>query len=137
MDANTKGPVLISIVDDDESIRKGLGRLFRSVGFEVNGFASAEEFLTSGDLQRSSCLILDLRMPGMGGLELQSRLAAGHWQIPVIFLTAHSDEQARAQALKAGAIEFVSKPFNEASLIRDVNKAVDQHRSNAHLLLEN
>ena len=123
---------MISIVDDDESIRKGLGRLFRSVGFEVDGFASAEEFLNTGDLQRSSCLILDLRMPGMSGLELQSRLAAGQWQIPIIFLSAHSDEQSRALALKAGAIEFVSKPFNEASLIRDVNKAVDQHRSNAH-----
>ncbi|HTG14062.1 MAG TPA: response regulator [Blastocatellia bacterium] len=132
MIANTKGAVLISIVDDDESIRKGLGRLFRSVGFEVDGFASAEEFLNTGDLQRSSCLILDLRMPGMSGLELQSRLAAGQWQIPIIFLSAHSDEQSRALALKAGAIEFVSKPFNEASLIRDVNKAVDQHRSNAH-----
>ena len=132
MDSNTKGPALISIVDDDESIRKGLGRLFRSVGFDVDGFASAEEFLNSGDLQRSSCLILDLRMPGMGGLELQSRLVAGNCRIPVIFLTAHSDEQARAQALKAGAIGFVSKPFNEESLIRDVNKAVDQHRSNSH-----
>ena len=132
MNSNTKGPALISIVDDDESIRKGLGRLFRSVGFDVDGFASAEEFLNSGDLQRSSCLILDLRMPGMSGLELQSRLAAGQWQIPIIFLSAHRDEQSRAQALKAGAIDFVSKPFNEASLIRDVNKAVDQHRSNAH-----
>ena len=69
-------------------------------------------------------------MPGMGGLELQSRLVAGHWQIPVIFLTAGSDEQSRVQALKAGAIDFVSKPFNEASLLRDVNKAVAQHRSN-------
>ena len=132
MDSNTKGPALISIVDDDESIRKGLGRLFRSVGFEVDGFASAEEFLNSGDLQRSSCLILDLRMPGMSGLELQSRLVADNCQIPVIFLTAHRDEQSRAQALKAGAIDFVCKPFNEASLIRDVNKAVDQHRSNSH-----
>ena len=132
MTANTRGPVLISIVDDDESIRKGLGRLLRSVGFEVNGFESAEAFLDSADLQRSSCLILDLRVPGMGGLELQRRLAAGHSQIPIIFLTAHSDELARAQALKAGAIDFVSKPFNEESLIRDVNKAVDQHRSNNH-----
>ena len=136
MDANTRGPALISIVDDDDSIRKGLGRLFRSVGFDVEGFASAEEFLNSGDLRRSSCLILDLRMPGMGGLELQSRLIAGRWQIPVIFLTAHSDEQSRAQALKAGAIDFVGKPFDEESLIRDVNKAVDQHRLNADWLLE-
>lgn len=128
---------MISIIDDDESIRKGLGRLFRSVGFDVNSFASAEEFLNSGDLQRSSCLILDLRMPGMDGLELQSRLVSSNCQVPIVFLTAHNDEQSREQALKAGAIDFVQKPFNEASLIRDVNKAVDQHRSNAHRPLEN
>lgn len=128
---------MISIIDDDESIRKGLGRLFRSVGFDVNSFASAEEFLNSGDLQRSSCLILDLRMPGMDGLELQSRLVSSNCQVPIVFLTAHNDEQSREQALQAGAIDFVQKPFNEASLIRDVNKAVDQHRSNAHQPLEN
>lgn len=132
MDTNTRGSALISIVDDDESIRKGLVRLFRSVGFDADAFASAEEFLDSGDRQRSSCLILDLRMPGMGGLELQSRLVACDWQIPVIFLSAHSDEQSRVQALQAGAIAFISKPFNEATLICDVNRAVDQYRSNAH-----
>jgi FixJ family two-component response regulator len=123
---------LISIVDDDESIRKGLGRLFKSVGFDVQCFGSAEEFLNSGDFQGSACLILDLRMPGMDGLELQRRLIADNWQIPIVFLTAHSDEHSRAQAMKAGAIDFVDKPFNEASLIRNVNKAVDRHRSNGH-----
>ena len=123
---------LISIVDDDESIRTALKRLFRSVGFDVAVFASAEEFLNSGDLQTSSCLILDLRMPGMDGLELQGRLAASHCRIPIVFLTAHSDEITRAKALRAGAISFLSKPFSEESLIRDVTVAVDQHRLNAH-----
>jgi FixJ family two-component response regulator len=126
------GTTLISIVDDDESIRKGLRRLLRSAGFDVDLFASAEEFLESGDLKTSACLILDLRMPGMGGLELQRRLIADRCQIPIIFLTAHNDEQSRAQALKAGAINYVCKPFDEASLIRDVDIAVDQHRLNAH-----
>jgi FixJ family two-component response regulator len=130
---NTRsGGTLISIVDDDESIRTALKRLFRSAGFDVAIFGSAEEFLTSGDLQDSACLILDLRMPGMDGLELQHRLIASDCQIPIVFLTAHTDEHARAQALKAGAISFLCKPFSEESLIRDVNVACDQHRLNAH-----
>lgn len=127
-----EGTALISIVDDDESIRKGLKRLFMSVGFDVEVFASAEEFLSSRSLLDSACLILDLRMPGMSGLELQSVLTSCNRQIPVIFLTAHNDEHARAQALRGGAISFLCKPFSEDTLIRDVNIAVDQHRLNAH-----
>ena len=122
---------LISIVDDDQSIRKGLKRLFESVGFDVDVFASGDEFLDSDAPRNSACLILDLRMPGMNGLELQSRLISCNCLVPVIFLTAHDDEQARAQALGAGAVSFLCKPFNEESLIRDVNLAVDQHRLNA------
>ena len=120
---------LISIVDDDDSIRRGLGRLLRSAGFNVEEFASGEDFLISGDLRGSSCLILDLRMPGMSGLELQSRLNADHCRVPVIFLTAHSDALTREQAIGAGAFAFFHKPFDEATLIRDVNLAIDQHRS--------
>ncbi len=127
-----EGTALISIVDDDESIRKGLKRLFMSVGFDVEVFASAEEFLSSRSLLDSACLILDLRMPGMSGLELQSVLTSCNRQIPVIFLTAHNDEHARAQALRGGAISFLCKPFSEDTLIRDVNLAVDQHRLNVH-----
>ena len=126
------GTALISIVDDDESIRKGLKRLFTSVGFDVEVFASAEEFLDSRSLQDSACLILDLRMQGMSGLELQSVLTSSNRRVPVIFLTAHNDEHARAQALRGGAISFLCKPFSEDALIRDVNKAVDQHKLNAH-----
>ena len=127
-----KGSALISIVDDDASIRKALKRLFISMGFEVTVFSSAEEFLCSRSLHDSACLILDLRMPGMSGLELQSVLISCNRKIPVIFLTAHYDEQARTQALRAGAIDFLCKPFVEESLMRDVNIAVDQHRTNAH-----
>ena len=123
---------MISIVDDDESIRKALKRLFTSVGFDVEAFASAEEFLSSRSLPDSACLILDLRMPGMSGLELQSVLTSCDRRIPVIFLTAHNDEHARDQALRGGAISFLCKPFSEETLIRDVNLAVDQHRLNAH-----
>jgi len=123
---------LISIVDDDASIRKALRRLFISVGFDVASFASAEEFLSSSLLLESSCLILDLRMPGMSGLELQSVLTSCNRQIPVIFLTAHNDEQARAQALRAGAIDYLCKPFSEESLLRNVNFAVDQQKLKSH-----
>jgi FixJ family two-component response regulator len=123
-----KGTALVSIVDDDESIRIGLSRLLKSVGFDVDIFASGEAFLDSGDLQASACLILDLRMPGMSGLELQRRLISCNCQVPIIFLTAHNDEQARAQAIRAGAIDFLVKPFREESLIRYINLAVDQHR---------
>jgi FixJ family two-component response regulator len=127
-----KGTSLISIVDDDASIRKALKRLFTSVGFDVASFASAEEFLSSTLLPESSCLILDLRMPGMSGLELQSVLTSCDRQIPVIFLTAHNDEQARAQALRGGAIDYLCKPFSEEALLRNVNFAVDQHKLKAH-----
>lgn len=126
------GTPLISVVDDDESIRKALRRLFISLGFDVEVFASAEDFLSSTHVLDSSCLILDQRMPGMSGLELQSVLISFNRNIPVIFLTAHNDELSRAQALKAGAISFLCKPFTEESLIRDVNLAIDQHRINAH-----
>jgi FixJ family two-component response regulator len=131
MDVFTGGPVLISIVDDDESIRVGLSRLFKALGFDVDVFASGEEFLNSGDLRSSACLVLDLRMPGMDGLELQRRLISSNCQIPIVFLTAHYNEQARAQALTAGAISFLHKPFNEESLISNVHLAVEQYRLNA------
>jgi FixJ family two-component response regulator len=127
-----RGSALISIVDDDESIRRALKRFFTSLGFEVAVFASAEEFLSSRLLLDCACLILDLRMSGMSGLELQSVLNTCNRQIPVIFLTAHNDEHARAQALRAGAIDYLRKPFSEDSLLRDVNLAVDQHRLRAH-----
>ena len=132
MEYHTSGPGLISIIDDDMSVRVGLKRLFKSVGFEVADFASGEEFLNFGGLQSSDCLVLDLRMPGMDGLELQSRLISENHQIPIVFLTAHGDDQVRGKAMSDGAISFICKPFNEESLIRDVKKAVSQHRLGSH-----
>jgi FixJ family two-component response regulator len=114
----------ISIVDDDESVRESLASLLRSVGFEVRAFASAQDFLTSGQPHATGCLLLDVRMPGMSGLELQERLAAADVRVPIVFLTAHGDEEARARALRAGAIEFLTKPFSEKALLDSVHAAL-------------
>ena len=108
---------LISIVDDDASVRKSLCGLVRSVGFAAEAFASAKEFLSSGNVRDTHCLILDVRMPGMGGLELQRRLAADGCAVPVVFITAHGDAASRAQALEAGAVECLLKPFSEEALL--------------------
>lgn len=113
--------VLISIVDDDASVRESLGGLMRSVGFRVRAFASAEEFLESDQLRQTDCLILDVRMPGMGGLELQRRLVASGARIPVIFVTAHGGHDGgRRRALSAGAVEYLTKPFSDAALLKAV-----------------
>ena len=117
-------PPLISVVDDDESVRESLSGLIRSVGFGAKVFASAEEFLTSNRLLDTDCLILDVRMPGMNGLELQRRLAASHTSIPVIFITAHGDEEARARALNGGAVEYLLKPFSEDALLKAIDMAL-------------
>lgn len=117
-------PTLISVVDDDESVRESLEGLMRSVGFAVKTFSSAEEFLKSDQLRETACLILDLRMPGMAGLELQRRLIADRHQIPVIFITAHgSDREARAEALRNGALAFLDKPLSEDVLLNAVRHA--------------
>lgn len=111
------GVPLIAIVDDDDSLRKSLDNLLRSVGFRTQGFASAEAFLSSTHIHDTTCLILDVRMPGMSGLELQHQLVATNWRIPIIFVTAHVDDDARAQALAAGAVDFLYKPFREEALL--------------------
>ena len=114
----------ISVVDDDDSVRESLSGLIRSVGFGVMVFASAEEFLNSSHLSDTNCLILDVRMPGMNGLELQRRLAASHRSIPVIFITAHGDEEARVRALNGGAVEYLLKPFSEEALLKAIDTAL-------------
>jgi FixJ family two-component response regulator len=117
----------VSIVDDDESIRESIKSLLRSVGVRADSFASAEEFLNAGYQHDAACLILDVRMPGMGGLELQQRLAAAGRRIPIIFITAHvSDEEARRRALQSGAIDFLFKPFSEEVLLNDVYTALSR-----------
>ena len=116
----------ISIVDDDESVREAIKGLFRSVGLRADVYASGREFLESDAPTDTACLILDVRMPGMSGLELQARLAASHYKIPIIFITAHaSDRQARTRALKAGAVDFLLKPFKDEVLLQHVYEALE------------
>ena len=115
---------LISVVDDDDSVRESLGGLIRSVGFAVKVFASAEEFLNSDHLRNTDCLILDVRMPGMNGLELQRQLAASDRKIPVIFITAHGDEEVRSRALNGGAVDYLLKPFSEEALLNAIDAAL-------------
>jgi FixJ family two-component response regulator len=116
---------LISVVDDDHSVRESLARLIRSVGFAVQAFGSAEEFLRAGPGRRPDCLILDIRMPGMNGLELQRELSASDDDLPVIFITAHgSDEEVRARALGAGAVDYLLKPLREEEVLKAINTAL-------------
>lgn len=122
------GNPVISIVDDDESVREAIESLIKSVGLNAQVFASAEEFLNSNRIKETSCLILDMRMPGMSGLELQGRLSAAGQGIPIIFISAHSDDQTRAQALGAGAVDFLFKPFSETALVDAVRAAVGQSK---------
>jgi FixJ family two-component response regulator len=112
---------LISIVDDDGAVRKSLRGLIRSVGYEVEVFASAEEFLNSERLHDTDCLILDVRMPEMSGPGLQRQLATGDCRIPVIFITAHGDKAARSQAMKDGAVDYLFKPFSEEALLNAIH----------------
>lgn len=116
----------VSVVDDDESIREAIKSLLRSVGIEANVFASAEDFLNSDYTRDTACLILDVRMPGMSGLELQQRLVSANCLLPIIFITAHaSDEGARSRALQSGAVDFLLKPFSEEALLNDVYAALE------------
>jgi len=115
---------LISVVDDDDSVRESLRGLIRSVGFAVKVFASAEEFLNSDHLRNTDCLILDVRMPGMNGLELQRQLAASDRKIPVIFITAHGDDEVRSRALNGGAVDYLLKPFSEEALLNAIDAAL-------------
>jgi len=119
---------LISVVDDDTSVRESLQCLIRSFGFAVEAFASAEEFLNSDHLPNTRCMILDVRMPGMNGLELQRRLEASRREIPVIFITAHGDETARSQALRGGAVDYLLKPFPEEALLHAIHAALNLRR---------
>jgi len=117
---------LISVVDDDDSVRESLQALIRSVGFKVNVFPSAEAFLDSEHLHNTDCLILDVRMPGMNGLELQGELNARRVPVPIIFMTAHeSDEEARSRALRNGAVEYLIKPISETVLLNAVGAALN------------
>lgn len=119
-------PHRISIIDDDVSIREALKGLMRSVQFDVEAFASAEEFLASERLADTACLILDVHLPGMSGFELQNLLNVERRDIPVIFITAHADDASRDRALKAGAIEFLSKPVRRVPLFQAIEMAMER-----------
>jgi len=114
----------IFLIDDDESIRKAVGRLLRSAGLIVETFASAEEFMRSPGMAAPGCLILDVHLPGLSGLELQQRLTAEGEGVPIVFITAYNDDQARERALRTGAIAFLQKPFEEQSLLDAVARAL-------------
>ena len=115
---------LVAIVDDDDLMRNALQGLLKSVGLPARAFASAEEFLLSGQQRQTACLIADIRMPGMSGLELQAKLKAERCRIPTIFITAHGDAKMRMQALRAGAVEFLAKPFDDEVLLGNVRAAL-------------
>ena len=115
---------MVAIVDDDELMRSALQGMLKSVGLPSHAFASAEEFLASGEQERTACLITDIRMPGMSGLELQTKLNAQHYRIPTIFITGHGDTRMRMQALRAGAVEFLAKPFDDEVLLESVRAAL-------------
>ena len=116
---------LIAIVDDDDLVRNAVQGLLKSVGLPARAFASAEEFLVSGQQRQTACLIADIRMPGMSGLELQAKLNAERCRIPTIFITAHGDVKMRMQALRAGAVEFLAKPFDDEVLLENVRVALN------------
>jgi FixJ family two-component response regulator len=115
---------LISIVDDDPPVRKSLERLIKAHGFRTETFASAEDFLETGELEETACLILDLRLPGMSGLDLQNRLWAESNRIPIVFVSAHDEAESRNRAMKAGAVAFLGKPFNDEVLLQSVQSVM-------------
>ena len=124
----TEIPV-ISIVDDDEAVREAIESLMKSVGYVARVFPSAMDFLESGQAVDTGCLILDLQMPGMSGLELQSRLVASKSEVPIIFISAHSDAEVRARALEAGAVGFLKKPFSEDALLTAIKSSLEGRKS--------
>jgi len=116
---------LVVVVDDDELVRIALQRLLKSAGFAVTSFESAEDLLESGRISEIACLIADIRMPGMSGLDLQAKLKADGSATPIIFITAHGDEKMRLQAMRAGAVGFLAKPFDSGVLLDRVRAALE------------
>ena len=116
---------MVAVVEDDDSYRVAVRRLLKSAGFSVQSFATAEDFLRSGRQHETGCLITDIRMPGMSGLDLQAKLNADHCLIPTIFITAHGDEDMRLQAMRGGAVKFMVKPFDGEILLESVRAAFE------------
>ena len=123
---NDKAAPIIYLVDDDEAVRDALGMLFKSIGLEHEAFAPALDFLQEYDVRRHSCLVADIRMPGLSGLELQQRLNEQRSEIPIIFITGHGDVPMAVTAMKSGAVDFLQKPFRDQDLIDRIHKALDR-----------
>ena len=123
-DKSRNGHLLLSVVDDDESIRESLPDLIKEFGFAARAFSSAEEFLSSGSVDETSCLILDIAMPGMSGPELHQELKRRGEEIPVLFMSGQKDETIRAQVLEQGAAGFLLKPFSDAALLEAIKTAL-------------
>jgi FixJ family two-component response regulator len=119
---------IVAIVDDDPSVRRGLERLIRSLGWKAETFASAQEFLARPRTDAPSCLVLDLQLPDLSGLDLQKRMAEAGLETPIVFLTGHGNISTSVQAMKAGAIEFLTKPVEEQDLLRAIQEAVERDR---------
>jgi FixJ family two-component response regulator len=132
-----KGSKLVAIVDDDKSVQAALRDLIESEGLPTLCFDSAEELLDSGAQQMAACLISDIRMPGMSGIELQARLNAERCRIPIIFITAHGDAKMRVQAMRNGAVEFLTKPFDNAVFLETVHAAVEDYAKTSGVLDSN
>ncbi len=128
MDESQERNAVIAIVDDDLSVRRSLQRLIRSAGWNAESFASAQEFLARPGPGTPSCLVLDLRLPGLSGLDLQKRMAEIGLEIPIVFLTGHGNIPASVQAMKAGAVEFLTKPFDEEDLFQAIQEAIERDR---------
>ncbi|HXQ31162.1 MAG TPA: response regulator FixJ [Steroidobacteraceae bacterium] len=123
-------PATVFVVDDDDAVRTSLRLLLKSVGLPVETFASAQEFLDAFDAERAGCLVLDIRMPGMSGLELQQRLNEIHAIIPIVFITGHGDVPMAVEAMQHGAVDFIQKPFRDQDLIDRINQALEKDREN-------
>ena len=121
---------IVAIVDDDPSFREGVSSLIRAAGWKVETFASAAEFLARPDVDTPSCLLLDLQLPDLNGLDLQKRLAEGNLDIPIVFVTGHGNIPASVRAIKAGAVEFLTKPFDKQQLFRAIAEAMERDRHN-------
>jgi FixJ family two-component response regulator len=123
-------PPTVFVVDDDDAVRTSLRLLLKSVGLPVETYASAQEFLDGYDGDRAGCLVLDIRMPGMSGLELQQRLTDMHAILPVVFITGHGDVPMAVEAMQHGAVDFIQKPFRDQDLIDRINQALEKDRDN-------
>ena len=126
----------VFLVDDDEAVRDSLGLLMKSVALQSQSFASADEFLANYDPDCPGCLVLDIRMPGMSGMELQQKLIEMRAILPIIFITGHGDIPMAVEAMQRGAIDFIPKPFRDHELLNRINKALDDDRKNRESLLE-